>query len=95
MPVSYTKLPYEQLLCHQAAYDLIDTKGREYFDRWDILEFEKAILGCGSTGYIIRPPQSGQRSLQSLVTSSRKRLACTTTSVLPRKTTESTSKVIW
>ena len=49
MPVSYTKLPYEQLLCHQAAYDLIDTKGREYFDRWDILEFEKAILGCGST----------------------------------------------
>ena len=52
MPVSYIELPYEQLLCHQAAYDLIDTNGREYFEDWDILEFEKAILGCGSTGYI-------------------------------------------
>ena len=52
MPVSYIELPYEQLLCHQAAYDLIDTNGREYFEGWHILEFEKAILGCGSTGYI-------------------------------------------
>ncbi len=52
MPISYTKLPYHQLLCHQGAYDLIDTSGRAYFENWDIREFEKAILGCGSTGYI-------------------------------------------
>jgi len=52
MPVSYTKVPYEQLLGHQAAYDMIDAAGRAYFDNWDMLEFEKAHLGAGSTGYI-------------------------------------------
>jgi len=52
MPVSYETIPYEQLLCHQAAYDLIDLAGRERFRNWDILEFEKATLGAGSTGYI-------------------------------------------
>lgn len=52
MPVSYTELPYNQLLCHQAAYDLIDANGREFFDGWDILKFEKEILTRESTGYI-------------------------------------------
>ena len=52
MPVSYNKIPYSQLLCHEGAYTLIDTLGRAHFKEWDILEFEKAILGCGSTEYI-------------------------------------------
>lgn len=52
MPVSYETIPYEQLLCHQAAYDLIDLAGRDRFENWDMLEFEKATLGAGSTGYI-------------------------------------------
>lgn len=52
MPVSYTKVPYNQLLCHQGAYNLIDTFGHARFDIWNIVEFEKTILGCGSTGYI-------------------------------------------
>ena len=52
MPVPYETVPYEQLLCHQAAYDLIDLAGRERFEDWDILEFEKATLGAGSTRYI-------------------------------------------
>ena len=52
MPVSYTRVPYHQLLCHQGAYDLLDIAGRAYFPEWDILEFEKAHLGAGSTGFI-------------------------------------------
>ena len=48
MPVSYDLVPYEQLLCHQAAYDIIDLAGRERFENWDILEFEKSTLGVGS-----------------------------------------------
>jgi hypothetical protein len=52
MPVPYERIPYEQLLCHQAAYDLIDLAGRNKFRNWDILEFEKAILGAEGTKYI-------------------------------------------
>ena len=52
MPVSYDLVPYEQLLCHQAAYDIIDLAGRERFENWDILEFEKSTLGVGSVRYI-------------------------------------------
>lgn len=52
MPVSYETIPFEQLLGHQAAYDLIDDAGRDRFEDWDILEFEKSTLGAGSTVYI-------------------------------------------
>jgi hypothetical protein len=52
MPVPYETVPYEQLLCHQAAYDLIDLAGRDRFENWDVLEFAKAILGMGNTRYI-------------------------------------------
>ena len=41
MPVSYETIPFEQLLGHQAAYDLIDDAGRDRFEDWDILEFER------------------------------------------------------
>jgi len=52
MPVSYTKIPYDQLLKNQIAYDMIDLAGRSYFEKWDMLEFEKAILGMGENKYI-------------------------------------------
>lgn len=52
MPIPYEKIPYQQLLCNQRAYELIDKAGRTYFSNWDMSEFEKAILGMGSTGYI-------------------------------------------
>ena len=52
MPVSYTKIPYDQILKNQIAYDMIDLAGRSYFEKWDMLEFEKAILGMGENKYI-------------------------------------------
>lgn len=52
MPIPYEKIPYNQLLCNQRAYNIIDEAGSAYFPNWDITEFEKAILGMGSTGFI-------------------------------------------
>lgn len=52
MPVPYEKIPYNQLLCNQRAYDIIDKSGRTHFPNWDMQEFEKAIIGMGSTGFI-------------------------------------------
>lgn len=52
MPVLYENVPYNQLLCNQRAYDIIDAAGKSYFPNWDMNEFEKAILGMGSTGFI-------------------------------------------
>lgn len=52
MPVSFTKIPFPQLLCHQGAYEIIDAYGRENFEGWDIVEFEKSILGCGSIKFV-------------------------------------------
>lgn len=52
MPIQYKKISYNQLLCHQGAYDIINLAGKEHFTDWDIREFEKTILGMGCTGYI-------------------------------------------
>lgn len=52
MPIHYENIPYQQLLCNQRAYELIDKAGCAYFSNWNMDEFEKAILGMGSTGYI-------------------------------------------
>lgn len=52
MPVQYKTIPYSQLLCHQGAYDIINRAGAERFLDWDMGEFERTILGMGSTGYI-------------------------------------------
>lgn len=65
MPILYETIPYEQLLCHQAAYDLIDLAGRERFENWDILEFEKSTLGVGSIRYI-RTKEDHQAIVSSL-----------------------------
>lgn len=52
MPIPYENIPYQQLLCNQRVYELIDKAGCAYFSNWNMNEFEKAILGMGSTGYI-------------------------------------------
>ena len=45
MPVSYVKIPYNQLLCHQEAYNLIDKAGKDRVDNWDMRAVENAVLG--------------------------------------------------
>lgn len=52
MPILYEKIPFQQLLCNQRAYEIIDKAGCAYFENWDMTEFEKAILGMGGTGCI-------------------------------------------
>ena len=52
MPVSYRSIPMEQLLCHAAAYNLIDIAGHIRFENWDIGLFEKDYLGCDGYHYI-------------------------------------------
>lgn len=52
MPISYTTLPFEQLLCHEGAYNLINIAGHLRFENWNINEFEQGLLGCNGTRYI-------------------------------------------
>ena len=47
MPIPYDKLTYNDILHHQAAYECFDKAGKELFPDWDIIGFEKAVLGCG------------------------------------------------
>ena len=44
MPVLYENLTYNDILHHQAAYECFDRAGKEMFEDWDIIGFEKAIL---------------------------------------------------
>lgn len=51
MPVPFRSIPIVQLLHHEAAYQLINISGRLQYDDWNILEFEKGILGCDGRHY--------------------------------------------
>jgi len=50
-PISYTSIPFHQLLCIQDAYDIIDHQGKLLFDDWNIEKFEKGILGASDFKY--------------------------------------------
>lgn len=52
MPIPFEKLTYKDILHHQAAYDCFDKAGKSLFPDWDILGFEKAVLGCGESCYL-------------------------------------------
>ena len=52
MPIPYSKIPLNQLLMHQGAYDLIDEVGSKMYPDWDIAEFEKMVLGNEGIKYI-------------------------------------------
>lgn len=52
MPIQYKKIRYNQLLCHQGAYDIINRAGNEKFSDWDMEEFENSVLAMTSTRYI-------------------------------------------
>lgn len=45
MRISYADLPFWVLLHHQGAYDLIDQAGLQFIPNWDMIEFERTILG--------------------------------------------------
>lgn len=45
MPVSFESLELRHLLHHQLAYECIDAVGAAIFDDWDVVAFEKGILG--------------------------------------------------
>ena len=44
MPVPYSKVPIEQLMRHEVAYNLIDAIGKNSFENWSIDQFEKNIV---------------------------------------------------
>ena len=52
MSIRYQLFPYNQLLCHQGAYNIINRTGKEYFSDWDMDEFEKSVLAMDTTRYI-------------------------------------------
>ena len=52
MPIPYEELSYNDILHNQAAYDCFDKAGKKLFKDWDIIGFEKAVLGCGDTHYL-------------------------------------------
>ena len=47
MSIPYEKLTYRDILHHKAAYECFDEIGKKKFENWDIVGFEKAVLGCG------------------------------------------------
>lgn len=57
MPVLYENLTYNDILHHQAAYECFDRAGKEMFEDWDIIGFEKAILGCRDDHYLYMAEQ--------------------------------------
>lgn len=52
MPIPYEALSYNDILHHQAAYECFDKAGKSLFSEWDIIGFEKAVLGAGDTCYL-------------------------------------------
>jgi len=51
MPIPFRSVPMEQLLHHEAAYQLLNISGKLSYEDWDIKEFEKGILGCDGRHY--------------------------------------------
>ena len=52
MPIPYENLTYNDILHHQAAYEIFDQCGKTLFTDWNIIGFEKAVLGDGDTRYL-------------------------------------------
>lgn len=52
MPILFENLTYEDILHHKAAYECFDNVGKKLFEEWDIVGFEKAVLGCGDNHYL-------------------------------------------
>ena len=51
MRISYADLPFWVLLHHQGAYDLIDQVGLQFIQDWDMIEFERTVLGAEKPFY--------------------------------------------
>ena len=52
MPIPFEKLTYTDILHHQLAYGCFDEVGKSLFQEWDIVGFEKAVLGCGDNHFL-------------------------------------------
>jgi hypothetical protein len=46
MPVSFESLEFGRLLHHKLAYECIDAVGGSLYDDWDVIQFEKSVLGA-------------------------------------------------
>ena len=53
MPILYKNIPYSQLMCHQGAYDVINRVGEKCSTNWDMIEYEKSILGMTGARYLM------------------------------------------
>lgn len=52
MPIPYENLTYKDILHHQAAYEIFDRCGKALFTEWNIIDFEKAVLGAEDIRYL-------------------------------------------
>ena len=57
MPILYENLTYKDILHHKVAYEHFDNAGKRLFEDWDIIGFEKAVLGCGENRYMCMAEQ--------------------------------------
>ena len=51
MSISYTDLPFRELLHHQGAYDRINAAGLKLIPGWDMVLFERTVLGSEKPFY--------------------------------------------
>lgn len=52
MPIPYEELKYKDILHHQGAYECFDKAGTQMFSDWNMVAFEKAVLGCGESRFL-------------------------------------------
>lgn len=52
MPIPYEELKYKDILHHQLAYECFDRAGKKLFTKWNIIDFERAVLGDGEPCYL-------------------------------------------
>ena len=62
MPIPFEKLTYTDILHHQLAYGCFDEVGKSLFQEWDIVGFEKAVLGCGDNHFLYMAEKIKERT---------------------------------
>lgn len=66
MSISYTDLPFRELLHHQGAYDRINETGQKLIADWDMVRFERTVLGSEMPFYSTEHESKLKESLQDL-----------------------------
>lgn len=66
MSITYTNLPFRELLHHQGAYDRINATGQKLIADWDMVLFERTVFGSEKPFYTTEQETKLKESLHDL-----------------------------